>query len=100
GLHFHWWPIETVETANIAEQLVDIGGGNTSGDGLMLSGDQNIVNVQFSVAYQVSDPRAYLFDVSDPDGMLRQVAESAMREAVGRGAAHAIFRVDRPGNVA
>ena len=27
GLHFHWWPLETVETANIAEQLVDIGGG-------------------------------------------------------------------------
>jgi membrane protease subunit HflK len=97
GLHFHWWPIETVETANIAEQLVDIGGGNTSGNGLMLSGDQNIVNVQFSVAYQVSDPRAYLFDVSDPDGMLRQVAESAMREAVGRRPAQDIFRDDRQG---
>jgi modulator of FtsH protease HflK len=63
----------------------------------MLSGDQNIVNVQFSVAYQVSDPRAYLFDVSDPDGMLRQVAESAMREAVGRRPAQDIFRDDREG---
>jgi membrane protease subunit HflK len=97
GLHFHWWPLETVETAKISEQLVDIGGGNTSGNGLMLSGDQNIVNVQFSVAYQVSDPRAYLFDVSDPDGMLRQVAESAMREAVGRRPAQDIFRDDRQG---
>ena len=99
GLHFHWWPIETVETANIAEQLVNIGGGTASGNGsgLMLSGDQNIVNVQFSVAYQVSDPRAYLFDVSDPDGMLRQVAESAMREAVGRRPAQDIFRDDREG---
>ncbi|TJV27568.1 MAG: FtsH protease activity modulator HflK, partial [Mesorhizobium sp.] len=55
------------------------------------------VNVQFSVAYQVSDPRAYLFDVSDPDGMLRQVAESAMREAVGRRPAQDIFRDDREG---
>lgn len=97
GLHFHWWPIETVETANIAEQLVSIGGGSTSGDGLMLSGDQNIVNVQFSVAYQVSDPKAYLFDVSDPGGMLQQVAESAMREAVGRRPAQDIFRDDRQG---
>lgn len=99
GLHFHWWPIETVETANISEQLVDIGGGTATGNGsgLMLSGDQNIVNVQFSVAYQVSDPRAYLFDVSDPDGMLRQVAESAMREAVGRRPAQDIFRDDREG---
>jgi membrane protease subunit HflK len=63
----------------------------------MLSGDQNIVNVQFSVAYQVSDPRAYLFDVSDPDGMLRQVSESAMREVVGRRPAQDIFRDDRQG---
>lgn len=99
GLHFHWWPIETVETAKISEQLVNIGDGarSTSTSGLMLSGDQNIVNVQFSVAYQVSDPRAYLFDVSDPDGMLRQVAESAMREAVGRRPAQDIFRDDRQG---
>jgi membrane protease subunit HflK len=99
GLHFHWWPIETVETAKISEQLVNIGGVARSSDtsGLMLSGDQNIVNVQFSVAYQVSDPRAYLFDVSDPDGMLRQVAESAMREAVGRRPAQDIFRDDRQG---
>ncbi|RUY14662.1 FtsH protease activity modulator HflK, partial [Mesorhizobium sp. M7A.F.Ca.CA.004.12.1.1] len=100
GLHFHWWPLETVETAKISEQLVDIGGGGaTSGNtsGLMLTGDQNIVNVQFSVAYQVSDPSAYLFDVSDPDGMLRQVAESAMREAVGRRPAQDIFRDDRQG---
>ena len=54
GLHFHWWPIETVEKANTAEKLVDLGEvrGNTS-SGLMLSGDQNIVDVQFSVAYQV-----------------------------------------------
>ncbi|RVD61487.1 FtsH protease activity modulator HflK [Mesorhizobium sp. M2D.F.Ca.ET.185.01.1.1] len=97
GLHFHWWPIETVETAKISEQLVSIGGGATSGSGLMLSGDQNIVNVQFSVAYQVADPRAYLFDVSDPDGMLTQVAESAMREVVGRRPAQDIFRDDRQG---
>ncbi|MET3789975.1 FtsH protease activity modulator HflK [Aquamicrobium terrae] len=99
GLHFHWWPIETVETAKISEQLVNIGGSARANDtsGLMLSGDQNIVNVQFSVAYQVSDPRAYLFAVSDPDGMLTQVAESAMREAVGRRPAQDIFRDDRQG---
>ena len=99
GLHFHWWPMDRVETAKIAEQLVNIGGGTANGNsaGLMLSGDQNIVNVQFSVAYQVSDPKAYLFDVSDPDGMLRQVAESAMREAVGRRPAQDIFRDDREG---
>ncbi|PSJ52676.1 FtsH protease activity modulator HflK [Kumtagia ephedrae] len=98
GLHFHWWPIETVEKANTAEKLINIGGG-TGGtpSGLMLSGDQNIVDVRFSVAYQVSDPKAYLFNVAEPDEMIRQVAESAMREAVGRRPAQDIFRDDRQG---
>ncbi len=98
GLHFHWWPIETVEEANTAEKLVDVGeirGGTSSG--LMLSGDQNIVDVKFSVAYQVADPGAYLFNVANPDEMVRQVAESAMREVVGRRPAQDIFRDDRQG---
>ena len=98
GLHFHWWPIETVEVANTAEKLINIGevrGGTSSG--LMLSGDQNIVDVKFSVAYQVSDPTGYLFNVSDPDATLRQIAESAMREVVGRRPAQDIFRDDRQG---
>ncbi|MBS3652477.1 FtsH protease activity modulator HflK [Pseudaminobacter sp. 19-2017] len=98
GLHFHWWPIETVEKANTAEKLINIGEGrgNTS-TGLMLSGDQNIVDVKFSVAYQVADPKSYLFHVADPDSMVRQVAESAMREAVGRRPAQDVFRDDRQG---
>ena len=65
--------------------------------GLMLSGDQNIVDVKFSVAYQVSNPEAYLFNVADPDDMVRQVGESAMREVVGRRPAQDIFRDDRQG---
>ncbi|GGA52990.1 protease modulator HflK [Nitratireductor aestuarii] len=98
GLHFHWWPIETVEEATIAERLIEIGearGGSSSG--LMLTGDQNLVAVKFSIAYQVQDPIAYLFNVDDPDGMLRQVSESAMREVVGRRPAQDIFRDDRQG---
>lgn len=96
GLHFHWWPVETVEKANTAEKLINIGDGRGS-SGLMLSGDQNIVDVRFSVAYQVSDPVAYLFNVQDPDETLRQIAESAMREAVGRRPAQDVFRDDRQG---
>ena len=98
GLHFHWWPIETVEEATIAERLIEIGearGGNATG--LMLTGDQNLVAVKFSIAYQVAEPIAYLFNVDDPDGMLRQVSESAMREVVGRRPAQDIFRDDRQG---
>ena len=99
GLHFHLWPIETVERATVAERLINVGearGGNAP-TGLMLSGDQNIVDVRFSVAYQVADPKAYLFNVSDPDATLRQVAESAMREVVGRRPAQDVFRDDRQG---
>ncbi len=98
GLHFHWWPVETVEIANISEKLINIGGAGTrNAAGLMLSGDQNIVDVQFSVAYQVANPREYLFDVAAPDDVLRQVAESAVREVVGRRPAQDIFRDDRQG---
>ncbi|HEV7252301.1 MAG TPA: FtsH protease activity modulator HflK [Mesorhizobium sp.] len=99
GLHFHLWPIETVEKASTAEKLINVGAGGREGDqgALMLSGDQNIVNVQFSVAYQMSDPLAYLFNVNNPDDMLRQIAESAMREAVGRRPAQDVFRDDRQG---
>ena len=98
GLHFHFWPVETVEKASVAEKLVNIGEarGNVS-SGLMLSGDQNIVDVKFSVAYQVADPKAYLFNVAGADEMVRQIAESAVREVVGRRPAQDIFRDDRQG---
>lgn len=99
GLHFHWWPVETYEKAQIAEKQINIGGNGARGssEGLMLSGDQNIVDVQFSLLYRVSDPKSYLFDVQNPDEMVRQVAESAMREIVGRRPAQDVFRDDRAG---
>jgi len=99
GLHFHWWPIETVERASVAEKLLNIGTarGGSRPEGLMLSGDQNIVDVRFSVAYEVSDPKEYLFNVASADEMVQQVAESAMREVVGRRPAQDIFRDDRQG---
>ncbi|MGN6582217.1 MAG: FtsH protease activity modulator HflK [Rhizobiaceae bacterium] len=97
GLHFHWWPVETVQIVNTAEKLISIGSDNTGSSGLMLSGDQNIVDVKFSVAYEISNPKQYLFDVESPDDMVRQVAESAMREVVGRRPAQDIFRDDRQG---
>ncbi|ERI13771.1 hypothetical protein O206_05120 [Ochrobactrum sp. EGD-AQ16] len=97
GLHFHWWPIETYEKAQIVEKQINIGGqGNRSAtQGLMLTGDQNIVNVQFSVLYRVSDPQAYLFNVDNPDAMVQQVSESAIREIVGRRPAQDVFRDNR-----
>ena len=99
GLHFHFWPGETYEKVQTSERQINIGSEATrgTGAGLMLSGDQNIVDVRFSVLYQVTDPAAYLFKVSDPEDMVRQVAESAMREVVGRRPAQDIFRDKRAG---
>lgn len=101
GLHFHWWPIESVERVNVTENQTIIGasatGRNRTNDGLMLSGDQNIVDVRFSVLWSVSNPIDYLFKVRDPEDMVRSAAESAMREVVGRRPAQDIFRDDRAG---
>ena len=100
GLHFHLWPLERYEIVETSEKQINVGATNTarsSNTGLMLSGDQNIVDVTFSVLYQVVDPNNYLFNVSDPEGMVRQVAESAMREVVGKRPADDALRNDRDG---
>jgi membrane protease subunit HflK len=101
GLHFHLWPVETVEKVTVTQNLTNIG---TSGpsttrgeNGLMLSGDQNIVNVRFAVLWTVSNPIDYLFNVRDPEDMVRSAAESAMREVIGRRPAQDAFRDDIAG---
>lgn len=105
GLHFHLWPIETVERVTVTENQTTIGSATANGSranaagssGLMLSGDQNIVNVQFSALWSVSDPIGYLFNVRDPEEMVRNAAESAMREVAGRRPAQDIYSDDRRG---
>lgn len=98
GLSYHLpYPIESVEIVDVAQiRAEEIGyrSGPTDGrqpalrtvgrEALMLTEDENIVNVQLSVQYQVADPRDYLFNVFDPDQTLRQVVESTLREVVGR----------------
>ncbi|WP_196257736.1 FtsH protease activity modulator HflK [Pelagibacterium limicola] len=96
GLHFHFWPIERVEKASTTENQTRVGAAARD-EGLMLSGDQNIVNMSFSVLWRITDPRQYLFLVRDPDEMVRKASESAMREVVGRRTAQAVFRDDRAG---
>ncbi|ENN90850.1 FtsH protease activity modulator HflK [Bartonella schoenbuchensis] len=86
GLHFHFWPIETYMKVPLTEKTIAIGGQSNQtqqSEGLMLSSDQNIVNVNFSIYYRISNPSQFLFNVSDQEGTVRQVAESAMREVIG-----------------
>lgn len=90
GLHFYFWPVETYRKVARTEQTVTIG--SDGGEGLMLSGDQNIVRVNFSVYYYITKPSAYLFNVRDQEGTIAQVAESAMREIVGRRPADDVYR--------
>ncbi len=107
GLHFVWWPLETVEKVSVTENRIVIGSVSPTAsraaragiraEGLMLSGDQNIVDVTFAVLWRVSDPAAYLFNVREPDAMVRRAAESAMREVVGRRPAQDIYRDARAG---
>lgn len=98
GLNYHLpYPFESVDIVDVAQiRAEEIGYRSGPGDNgqpslrpvpresLMLTEDENIVNVQLSVQYQVKDPRAYLFNVLNPDQTLRQVVESATREVVGK----------------
>lgn len=96
GLNFILWPFETVTKVSLSENQLRIGASNRGTDsGLMLSGDQNIVDVVFSVLWQVGAPADYIFNVRESAEILREVSESAMREVVGRRPAQDIFRDDK-----
>lgn len=83
GLHFILWPVETVETVAVeTENLLQFG--DTASESLMLSGDQNIVDMKFTVLWKVNNPTDFVFNVLEPESLVRVVAESAMREIVGR----------------
>lgn len=101
GLHFLFWPVQSVERVTVTQNKTDIGSvpgnsGNTS-EGMMLTSDQNIVDAQYSVFWTVTDPKSFLFNVRDPNDMVRAISESAMREVVGRSAATDVFRTQRAG---
>ena len=91
GPRWHWpYPIETHEVVNISQvRALEVGHRNSQKtkvkeEALMLTQDQNIVDVQFAVQYTLKSPEEYLFNNRGPDEAVRQVAETAMREIVGR----------------
>jgi membrane protease subunit HflK len=53
-------------------------------ESLMLTGDENIIDIQFVVFWQIKDAGQYLFNIKDPDETVKSVAESAMREIIGQ----------------
>jgi membrane protease subunit HflK len=89
GLRYHLpAPIEQVEKVAITSlNRIDIGGtadADVPQESLMLTGDENIINLDFSVTWRVADASRYIFATRNPDEAVKAVAESAMREVVGK----------------
>ena len=89
GLRYHLpIPIERVEKVPVTSlNRTDVGGapeGEALAESLMLTGDEQIIDLDFSVTWRVADPAAYLFATRAPDEAVKAVAESAMREVVGK----------------
>jgi len=84
------YPVETVEVVNLSQvRTAEIGyrenvKNKMLKESLMLTDDENIVDIQFAVQYFLKDPAEYLFNNRDPDENVRQAAETAIREVVGR----------------
>ena len=97
GLNFAPWPFVTAEVIPVTrEQTEDIGVGGRGGDaGLMLTGDENIVDIDFQVVWNINDPAKYLFNLRDPRMTIRAVAESAMREIIAQSELAPILNRDR-----
>ncbi|MDO8827878.1 FtsH protease activity modulator HflK [Methylophaga sp.] len=94
GPHWHFpYPIDRVEVVDVAKiRSVEIGyrssGGrpesNVLSESLMLTNDENIVDLKIAGQYRINDAAEYLFNVRTPDTILRQMMESAVREVVGQ----------------
>lgn len=97
GLNFAPWPLVTAEILQVTnERTTDIAVGTNEGqDGLMLTRDQNIVDVGFQVVWNITNPADFLFSLNDPEGTIRAVAESAMRDIIARSELAPILNRDR-----
>ncbi|MDE2182771.1 MAG: FtsH protease activity modulator HflK [Alphaproteobacteria bacterium] len=108
GMHYHLpWPIETVYTPDVTDaKQINIGykindnsnptqSEDNPSESLMLTGDENIVDMHFTVFWRIKDANSYLFNISKPDDTVKAVAESAMREVVGQDRMDLIMTSDR-----
>ncbi len=99
GLNFAPWPVVTREVLSVTtERNIDIGvgTGRGSGDaGLMLTGDENIVDIDFQVVWNITEPEEYLFNLADPPQTIAAVSESVMREIIAQSELAPILNRDR-----
>jgi membrane protease subunit HflK len=82
------WPVQDVRKVPFtALNTIPVGGTDdtpTPDESLMLTSDKNIVDLKFTVQWRVADAKSYVFNLKEPDDAIKAVAESAMREIVGR----------------
>ncbi|NIY80214.1 FtsH protease activity modulator HflK [Celeribacter sp. HF31] len=96
GLRFAPWPVVTHEKVlTTARRTETIGKGSGADSGLMLTTDENIVDIDFSVVWTVKDPQKYLFNLADPRGTIQAVSESSMREIIAASRLAPILNRDR-----
>ena len=76
-------PIERVKKIDV-ETIRSVDLGSEGADDLMLTGDQNLIDLAYSVRWNIRTPELYLFQLAQPDKTIREVAESAMRAVVSR----------------
>ncbi|MEQ9695752.1 FtsH protease activity modulator HflK [Shimia sp. SDUM112013] len=96
GLNFAPWPLVTAEVLPVTrEQTEDIPSSGRVVDGLMLTGDENIVDIDFQVVWNISDPAQFLFNLRDPRDTIRAVSESAMREIIAQSELAPVLNRDR-----
>lgn len=113
GLNYHLpWPIESALTPKVTTvNRVDVGLRSGSDDrrntgavrdvpeeSLMLTGDENIVDVDFSVFWLINDASDFLFNIQNPPGTVKAVAESTMREIIGQNDIQPILTEQRQTN--
>jgi membrane protease subunit HflK len=98
GLNFAPWPLVTAEIVQVTgERTTDVGTGRGGAmdTGLMLTRDQNIVDIEFQVVWNINDPASYLFNLADPTDTIRAVSESAMRDIIARSELSPVLNRDR-----
>ena len=98
GLNLAPWPLVTKEIVSVTRERTEdigVGGSGRVDDGLMLTGDENIIDVDFQIVWNVSDPAKFLFNLANPTETIRAVSESAMREIMAQSDLAPILNRDR-----
>jgi membrane protease subunit HflK len=94
GPHIAPWPFVTATVlATSTERTEEIGMGRSSG--LMLTTDENVVDIDFQVVWNIADPARFLFNLRDGQATVRAVSESAMREIISQSQLAPILNRDR-----